>query len=566
MNIRTLSLLLALTLAACSKQPEHPRAGLVVRNADIRTQDDAAPLASALAVSGEKIVFVGDEKHVAEWIGPATRVIDAGGHTVLPGLIDTHIHAAEGALALGGCTLRGKQLTVQQTAEPIRACMAADPDSTWLVVNEVNPAGFRATRQDLDAIESRRALFLWGADGHTAWVNTRGLELAGITRTTPDPEDGRIDRNDKGEATGFLVDAATDLALSKMPEPTPGKRLEALRKILPLLHGTGITSYLEANTNEATVDAYAELAKRHELTARVTIALESAATLAPADFSRLEALRAKLGDPLFRADFIKLFADGVLEYPTQTGALLEPYNDAHGKPGKSRGELYIEPADMKAFIAEAGKRGFNIHVHAIGDAAVRTTLDAFAAERAAGSKRLFSIAHLQLIDAQDLPRFAALEVDASVQLLWAQPDNYSIDALTPWLGDARLARQYPGRSLIATGANVAGGSDWDVSSYNPFEAMATAMSRKNPEEPARPPLNPQEALTLDEMLAAYTINAARLMGRESEIGSLATGKFADFIVLDRKLSAGTSADQVRRTKPVSVFFSGRDVTPAASGH
>jgi predicted amidohydrolase YtcJ len=179
---------------------------------------------------------------------------------------------------------------------------------------------------------------------------------------------------------------------------------------------------------------------------------------------------------------------------------------------------------------------------------------------------LFSIAHLQLIDAQDLPRFAALEVDASVQLLWAQPDNYSIDALTPWLGDARLARQYPGRSLIAAGANVAGGSDWDVSSYNPFEAMATAMSRKNPEEPARPPLNPQEALTLDEMLAAYTINAARLMGRESEIGSLATGKFADFIVLDRKLSAGTSADQVRRTKPVSVFFSGRDVTPAASGH
>jgi predicted amidohydrolase YtcJ len=217
---------------------------------------------------------------------------------------------------------------------------------------------------------------------------------------------------------------------------------------------------------------------------------------------------------------------------------------------------------MNAFIAEAGNRGFNIHVHAIGDAAVRETLDAFAAARAAGSKQLFSIAHLQLIDAHDLSRFAALKVDASVQLLWAQPDNYSIDALTPWLGEARIAREYPGRSLIAAGANVAGGSDWDVSSYNPFEAMATAMSRRNPEDLARPPLNPGEALTLDEMLAAYTINAARLIGRDQEIGSLAAGKFADFIVLDRKLTAATNADEVRQTRPARVFFAGRDVTPA----
>lgn len=562
MYIRVIPLLLALALAACNQQPEHPRADLVVRNADIRTQDRAAPQASALAVSGEKIVFVGDEQQVAEWIGPATRVIDAGGHTVLPGLIDTHIHAAEGALALGGCSLHNKQLTVQQMAEPIRACVAADETSAWIVVNEVNPAGFKATHDDLDAIESKRALFLYGADGHTAWVNTRGLELAGITRTTPNPEDGRIERDAKGEATGFLVDAATELALSKMPEPTPQQRLDALRKVLPLLHGTGITSYLEANTDEPTVDAYVELAKLHELTARVTVAYESDAANTPEEFTRLEAQRTKLTDPLFRADFIKLFADGVLEYPTQTGALLEPYNDARGKPGKSRGKLYIDPVDMKSFVAEAGKRGFNIHVHAIGDAAVREALDTFAAERTAGSKKLFSIAHLQLIDAQDIPRFAALDVGASVQLLWAQPDNYSIDALTPWLGDSRLARQYPGRSLVTAGANVAGGSDWDVSSYNPFEAMATAMSRRNPEEPARPPLNPQEALTLEEMLAAYTINAARLMGRDGEIGSLAVGKFADFIVLDRKFTADTGADEVRQTRPGSVFFSGRDVTPA----
>jgi len=561
MNIRVLPLLFALALAACGKNPEHPHADLVVRNADIRTLDRGAPQASALAVSGEKIVYVGDEQRVADWIGPATRVIDAGGHTVLPGLIDSHIHAAEAALSLGGCTLEDKKLKVEETADLIRACVAADNISTWIVVNAVNPAGFKATRQDLDKIEKDRPLFLWGSDGHTGWLNTRGLELAGITRDTPNPEAGRIERDSRGDPTGFLADA-TGLALSRMPKPTPQQRLDALRKVLPLLHATGITSYLEANTDEPTVDAYAELAKQHELTARVTVAFETGDKPTPEEFSRLEAQRAKLTDPLIRGDFIKLFADGVLEYPTQTAGLLAPYNDAKGKAGKSTGQLFLARADLDTFIAEAGKRGFNVHVHAIGDGAVRETLDAFAAARAAGSKQLFSIAHLQLIDPADIPRFAKLNVFPSLQLLWAQPDNYSIDALTPWLGDERMGRQYPARSLVDAGAVLAGGSDWDVSSYNPFEAMAVAMSRKNPEQPERAPLVPGEALTLDQMIAAYTINAARLMGRDNEIGSLTVGKFADFIVLDRKFTAGTSADEVRQTRPASVFFSGRDITPA----
>jgi predicted amidohydrolase YtcJ len=172
---------------------------------------------------------------------------------------------------------------------------------------------------------------------------------------------------------------------------------------------------------------------------------------------------------------------------------------------------------------------------------------------------LFSIAHLQLIDPADLPRFAKLDVIPSLQLLWAQPDNYSIEALTPWLGSERMSRQYPARSLIDAGATVAGGSDWDVSSFNPFEAMATAISRRNPEEPAREALNPREALTLEEMLAAYTINAARLIGRDQEIGSLTVGKRADFIVLDRRLTNETTPDDIRVTRPTQVFFEGREV-------
>jgi predicted amidohydrolase YtcJ len=194
---------------------------------------------------------------------------------------------------------------------------------------------------------------------------------------------------------------------------------------------------------------------------------------------------------------------------------------------------------------------------------VREALDVFAQARAAGSKQLLSIAHLQLVDPADLPRFAKLDVAASLQLLWAQPDNYSIDALTPWLGAERLARQYPARSLVVAGATVAGGSDWDVTAFNPFEAMATGMSRRHPEHPERAPLNPAEAMSLDDMLAAYTRGAARLIGRDHEVGSLTVGKFADFIVLDRRLSAQTTAADIRITHPSRVFFEGREVTTSA---
>jgi predicted amidohydrolase YtcJ len=563
--MRTLAGLISIsTFWLCGCGTATPAADLVLRNGDVRTMNDAARAASAFAVSGGKIVFVGSDEQAGQWIGTHTTVVDAGGLTVLPGLIDSHIHAAEGALALGGCSLHNEQLTIEQAAAPIRACIAADETSTWMVVNEVNPAGFKATRRELDAIDTQRPLFLWGADGHTAWVNSRALEVAKITRETRDPADGRIERDAKGEPTGFLVDGATGLALSMMDKPTPEKRIDALRRVLPLLHNAGITSYLEANTDEPTVLAYAEFAKRGELTARVTVAFESSGEDSPGEFERLESLRRRLaGDVLFRADFIKLFADGVMEYPTQTAALLAPYNDAQGAPGKSTGKLYLTPEAMTAFVEAANRHSFNIHVHAIGDGAVRETLDVFEKARAAGSKQLFSIAHLQLVDPADLPRFAKLEVAASLQLLWAQPDNYSIDALTPWIGAERLARQYPARSLAAAGATIAGGSDWDVTSFNPFEAMATAMSRRNPEHADRAPLNPAEALPLDAMLRAYTLGAAKLIGRDHEIGSIATGKYADFIVLDRRLTEKTAADDIRGTKPSRVFFGGRELTTEA---
>ena len=555
-------LVLALLLVACGKSapPAVPAvADLVVLEADVRTMNPAQPHATAIAIKDGRLLAVGADADMRPFTGEKTRVIRAGGHTVLPGLIDSHIHAAEGALARGGCSLGDDELTIAQAAPRIQACFANDKDSRWLIVTDVNGAGLKANRAQLDAIERERPMLLWGTDGHTGWVNSRALEAARITRGTKDPADGRIERDAQGEATGFLVDGAMGLVLGEMEKPTPAKRLEKIRWVLPQLHAVGITSYLEANTDTETVDVYVELAKQFDLDARVTIALESSGADTDAEFERLEALRARVGtQPLLRADFIKLFADGVLEHPTQTAALLTPYLDAEGKATTNSGKLYLQPAAMTSFIQHADGRGFNIHVHAIGDAAVRETLDAFAAARAAGSHRLYSIAHLQLIDPADLPRFAALDVIASYQLLWAQPDNYSIDAVEKYIGPARHARQYQARSLANAKGVIAGGSDWDVSSFNPFEAIATAMSRRNPEHLDRAPLGPAEALTLDEMLAAYTINAARLIGRDAEIGSLAPGKAADFILLGTRFTKDTPADEVRKTLPVQVFFDGEE--------
>jgi predicted amidohydrolase YtcJ len=557
------TLALSLALAACDSQPPHPVADVVILHGDVRTMNAAAPTAAALAMSAGRITFVGADTDAQQWIGASTKVVDAAGATVLPGLIDSHIHAAEGALARGGCSLDDEQITIEKAIDKVRGCFATDKDSKWLVVTDVNGAGFKATRKQLDSIERERPLFLWGADGHTGWVNTRALELAKITRKTPNPADGRIERDAQGEATGFLVDGAVALVTSAMDQPTPEKRLEKLRWLLPQLHAAGITSYLEANTDTETVAAYVALAKLEQLSARVTIALESSGANTPAEFARIKGLRSQVGEnPLLRADFIKLFADGVLEFPTQTAGVLEPYNDSKGRPGTSKGKLYLAPDAMTAFIEQADADGFNVHIHAIGDAAVREALDAFGAARAAGSKRLYSIAHLQLIDPADLPRFAALDVLASLQLLWAQPDNYSIDALKPWLGDERMARQYPARSLADNHAVIAGGSDWDVSSFNPFEAMANAMSRMYPGKPERGALNAKEALTLDQMLAAYTINAARLIGRDQEIGSLEPGKAADVVVLDRKLTKETPPDAVGATQVTHTFFAGRELPRA----
>jgi predicted amidohydrolase YtcJ len=404
----SLCTLIALTALACTQRPPAEVADVVILDAAVVTMDPAQPQASALAIRDGKIAFVGANESAQKWVGKKTRVVRAAGATVLPGLIDSHIHTMSGALSLDACTFADAQLTLAEVAPIIRQCVARTPGEGWVVVQDLNAAGFRADRKALDAVVPARPLLLWAADGHVGWANSAALSRAGITRDTPDPADGRIERDRTGEPTGFLVDEAMGLVSRHLEKPGPEQRERLLSRALRDLAAAGITTFMEANADAETVATYVALASKQHLPARVTFALESAGESTDEEFARLKGLRELAeSQPQLRADIIKLFADGIIEYPTQSAALLEPYRDASGRPGKSLGPLYHEPEALAQFVARAATEGFGVHIHAIGDRAARVALDAFARARQQGSQRSYSMAHLELVDRPTSRDFAS---------------------------------------------------------------------------------------------------------------------------------------------------------------
>lgn len=564
MNTRILASLLCLALFACSRAPKVEPADLVITGGHVDTMNPAAPTAQAVAVSAGKIVYVGDDAGAQAYVGEKTRVVTADGASVLPGLIDAHIHLMEGSLVMDDCTFDDAQLTLEQIAPIVRDCAARNPGTGWVTVQELNGAGFSATRKDLDAIIADRPLVLFTADGHSVLVNSKALEVAGIDRRTPNPPEGEIAHDARGEPTGFIVDKAVNLVIDKIPRLGEPERQALLLRGLHDIAADGITTIMEANTSAETVATYVNVAKAGKLQARISMALGSNGEPSDAEFARLESVR-KLADgvPQIHANFIKLFADGVVEYPTQSASLLAPYTDAKGKPTKNLGPTYLPAEQLAAFVQRADKEAFNVHIHVIGDRATRMALDAIESARQKGSQRLYSLAHLEMIDPADAPRFKALDVIACFQLQWARPDNYTEEAVLPYIGKDRQSRLYPAGMLAKAGATISGGSDWNVSTFNPFEAMSIAMSRTNPAEPQRGVLGaPEEKLSLRQMLEAYTINAARQLGFEKDIGSIEAGKTADLVILDRKLDDASSAADVLGTKVRATFIGGTQVIGA----
>lgn len=548
------SLLLSLIRA---QRLRHRGAELVLRGGAIYTVDAARSWASALAITEGRIVYVGTDAGVAAWIGQRTQVLELAGRMVLPGFTDAHLHPVEGGVELGRCALHDRD-TPQRILDAVRTCAEKDRTKPWVLGSGVDLLAFPEGNPDrrlLDAIVPERPVYFEASDGHSGWVNSRALAIAGISRTTPDPPGGRIERDpETGEPSGTLREAAMDLVANKLAPVPLAESTDGLRRALAMAARFGITTLMEANASEEELAAYADLDRRGELTARVIAALEVHPERGVAQVTTLAAQRKRYEGRRLRASAAKLFADGVME--SRTAALLAPYVGSGG----DRGKPALAPELFDRLVVALDREGFQVHVHAVGDRAVRMSLDAFERARAENGVRdsRHHIAHLQLIDPQDIPRFRRLGVIANFQPLWAQPDPYAKDYGEAALGTERSRWLYPIQSVLKTGAVVVYGSDWSVTSMNPLLGMQVAVTRRDPALGTGPALVPEEAVDLAAVLAAYTINGAYLSGQEGETGSLEAGKAADLVVLDRNLFE-LSPGELRTAKVLLTLLAGREV-------
>lgn len=553
--------MLPLALFALAAAAPPPPADLVLTGAAVYTMDPARSWAEAVAVRGGRIVFVGTAREAQAFAGPRTRVVELGGRMVLPGFHDAHVHPVSGGVELAQCDLNDLP-TGEAVIAKVRACASAAGRDEWVTGGGwALPVfvGGLARKEALDDATGGRPAYLSSADGHSAWVNTRALALAGVTAETRDPENGRIERNDEGEPVGTLREAAMSLVGKHVPPLTAALRLQGLRLALARLNAAGVTAVQEASASRATLEAYRDAERQGLLTARVTAALGTDDARGPEQVDEMERLRAEFSSPRVRPVAAKIFADGVIE--GRTAAMIEPYLD---RPG-FRGEPHLPAERLGALVRRLAAGGFNVHVHAIGDRAIRETLDAMegAAAARAGRDLRFQIAHAQLIRPEDVKRFRPLGVIANFQPLWAYADSYMKDLTWPALRRELWPAMYPMRSVARTGAVLAFGSDWSVTSLEPLEGIQVAVTRQSPDEEPIEVMQPDERIDLPEALAAYTIGAAYAMGLEKETGSIEPGKKADLVVLEENLF-DVPARRIGQTRVLLTLLDGETVHERAA--
>jgi predicted amidohydrolase YtcJ len=544
--IAVCAVLLAGQCVATTTEP----ATLVFTDGNVITMDATRTIAQAVAVRGNQIVAVGSNADIQAYIAKGTKVIHLNGKSLMPGFIDAHMHPVQGGQDLGKCSADDvSQPVAAIAAKVIKECLPKEVAVTpnkWIEVVNVNPSNFVATLADLDKISSKRPVILEGIDGHTSWLNSVALKLTKISDATPDPQGGQIERDAKGHATGFLKDAAQEYVQHVMPKQPLAQRSAMAIKAFDLIRSKGITSVQDAYVGSDEFEVYEDLEKSKRLGIRVRATIRSTITDDEAEYQRLEGIRAHFeGHPLVRADAVKIFSDGVVEYPTQTAAMMEPYLDADGKPTTNYGGRYFKEEVLNNYVARLDKDGFTIHVHSIGDYTTHAALNAFAHAREANgaNDQRHQITHLQFVDPADYPRFAQLNVYADMQLYWALPEEYTMEATKPYVNADSFLHMYPAASLKKAGAVIAGCSDWPVDALpgdpmpnTPLSAMQIAMTRTNPNKESKfygQVLNADEAVDLDTMMAAYTINAAKAMKQDKTTGTIEVGKLADLVVLGR---------------------------------
>ncbi|MDA0705219.1 MAG: amidohydrolase [Proteobacteria bacterium] len=511
----------------------------VFLNGAVYTVNPKQPWAEAVAVAAGHIVFVGSSQDAKAYVGADTDVMDLQGQMLLPGFHDVHTHILIGDATDEECNLLRID-SVAAVEARLRECtaLAGFGEDKWIIGSGWSDWLWPKSEPNkaiLDELFPDRPVYLGSSFGHNAWVNSRALELAGIHAESRAGPDGIIVRDpETGEATGALHDAANQIVQNVMPPFTVEYELKRVRTAIDMAHRFGVTAIIEPGLDAGLFEPVLSLYDSGELDLRV-VASVSPINWQPGAFDDgvFEFLeqREQWRRPNIDVDSVKIYIDGVPE--TGTGALLEPYDDA----SLGVGPRFYAQEKLNEYFTRFDALGLQIHVHATGDAGIRMVLDGFQAMRAANgvSGNRHHMAHLQLIHADDIPRFGQMDIGATFQALWAYPDPPAIELDIPMLGEERTNQMYPIGSVHRAGGRINGGSDYFVTSMNPLLAIEVGLTRQNPYTNRGDILNVDERVDLATMLEAYTINGAYTMKLEHEQGSIEVGKRADLTVLNQNL-------------------------------
>lgn len=554
-------------IAGC-EQPvnEVPSADILLRGGVIHTVDANQPIAEAIAVSGNEIVFVGNNNAAAAYIGPATEVVELEGRLVLPGMVDAHLHP------LGGAVKELYQCNFPFSADPeeirntIAKCVEERPTAEWITGGQWDSGFFErfdmeSPRSFLDEVSGEAAIFLSDDSGHNGWANSKALELAGVTAETPDPTGGTIEHEADGTPNGILLETAQGLAYAVIPKPSDEQFVEAARWFSDYANAFGITAAKAAAIEEDEMTGFVAADKSGELNVHMATSIRTpyGPRTDPLDYDEIDRIRDTYASEHVHTGFVKIFLDGV-PTPARTAAMLDPYvpDEAHGD-SFTGGDLHVGLETLAADLVELDKRGYTVKMHAAGDRSVQVGLNAIEIARKSlgNSEKRHELAHAGYIHPDDISRFAELNAVADLcPILW-HPSPI-IDAIYSAVGKERGEKYWPTRDLLDANAPILAGSDWPsaVPDANPWPGVEAFVTRRDPRGDAEGALWPEQAITLEEAIEIYTMHGARAMKMEDRIGSLEVGKLADFIVLERNIFE-IPIDEVADTQIRQTYFEGK---------
>ena len=563
-------------------------ADTVYRHAYVYTVDPGDSVQQALAVRAGRIVYVGGDAGIAALVGPKTTVFDLHGRMLMPGLVDGHMHPLQGGSSLLKCNLNYEQLGVPELQARVQACLdktrPLEPDSWLEVVNWFQegmvPAGVHTNRATLDALKTKRPIFVVSSFGHTALVNSRALQLAGVSAQTQDPLGGKVARDASGNPTGILEDAAQELVAKLIPAPTAADNVKSAAAALDALRKQGITTFLDAAAESPSLDAFAAVKREGKLTARAHFALlitppqgtdPTKAAAAVKSLAQRYDQGALAPDPALTVRNVKLFLDGVITAPALTGAMLTPYLSRQGvaagphwAPSTNRGpDVYFPAPVLSRLLIEVAGAGLEPHMHADGDRAVREGLDGIDALRHRFPDRDIraAIAHNEIVDPADFPRYRQLNVIPVLSFQWEKQAPDTVEGAREYLGPARYKYIEPAGFLAAAGARIAFGSDWPVDPLDEWFALKVGVTRINAPQPDHKyagRLSEDKGLSRKEALRAITMNSSYELHQDRDTGSLEVGKLADLVVLDRNFF-DIPAEQIAEIKVLQTVVGGRVV-------